>query len=248
MSGVLLVTGGSRGIGAAVALQAARQGWNVAVNYQGNKARAEAVVEEIKAGGGVAFAVQGDVALEADVQTIFTAVDREFGPVTGLVNNAGITGPVSRLDSLSPEALRRLVDINIIGSVACAREAIKRMSTNHGGEGGAIVNLSSIAAVIGGAGEWVSYAMTKGAIDSFTLGLAREVAAEGIRVNAVAPGLIETEIHAAAGVGDRLEKLAPMIPMKRTGTAEEVAESIMWLLSPASSYVTGAILKVTGGR
>ncbi|MFY7960590.1 MAG: SDR family oxidoreductase [Elsteraceae bacterium] len=248
MSGVLLVTGGSRGIGAAVALQAAREGWKVAVNYQGNKARADQVVAEIKAGNGAAFAVQGDVGIEADVQAIFAAVDKEFGPVTGLVNNAGITGPVSRLDGLSPEDLRRVVDINIIGSLACAREAIKRMSTKHGGQGGAIVNLSSIASVIGGAGEWVHYAMTKGAIDTFTLGLAREVAGEGIRVNAVAPGLIETEIHAAAGVGDRLEKLAPMIPMKRTGTAEEVAESIMWLLSPASSYVTGTIVKVTGGR
>jgi NAD(P)-dependent dehydrogenase (short-subunit alcohol dehydrogenase family) len=248
MSGVLLVTGGSRGIGAAAALQAAREGWNVAVNYQGNKARADAVVAEIKAGNGAAFAVQGDVGIEADVQAIFAAVDKEFGPVTGLVNNAGITGPVSRLDGLSPEDLRRVVDINILGSLACAREAIKRMSTRHGGQGGAIVNLSSIASVIGGAGEWVHYAMTKGAIDTFTLGLAREVAGEGIRVNAVAPGLIETEIHAAAGVGDRLEKLAPMIPMKRTGTAEEVAESILWLLSPASSYVTGTIVKVTGGR
>lgn len=248
MSGVLLVTGGSRGIGAAVALQAAREGWKVAVNYQGNKARADQVVAEIKAGNGAAFAVQGDVGIEADVQAIFAAVDKEFGPVTGLVNNAGITGPVSRLDGLSSEDLRRVVDINIIGSLACAREAIKRMSTKHGGQGGAIVNLSSIASVIGGAGEWVHYAMTKGAIDTFTLGLAREVAGEGIRVNAVAPGLIETEIHAAAGVGDRLEKLAPMIPMKRTGTAEEVAESIMWLLSPASSYVTGTIVKVTGGR
>lgn len=248
MSGVLLVTGGSRGIGAAVALQAAREGWKVAVNYQGNKARADEVVAEIKAGNGAAFAVQGDVGIEADVQAIFAAVDKEFGPVTGLVNNAGITGPVSRLDVLSPEDLRRVVDINIIGSLACAREAIKRMSTKHGGSGGAIVNLSSIASVIGGAGEWVHYAMTKGAIDTFTLGLAREVAGEGIRVNAVAPGLIETEIHAAAGVGDRLEKLAPMIPMKRTGTAEEVAESILWLLSPASSYVTGTIVKVTGGR
>jgi NAD(P)-dependent dehydrogenase (short-subunit alcohol dehydrogenase family) len=206
------------------------------------------VVAEIRSGNGAAFAVQGDVGVEADVQKIFAAVDREYGPVTGLVNNAGITGPVSRVDALSPEDLRRVVDINILGSMACAREAIKRMSTLHGGAGGAIVNLSSIAAVLGGPGEWVHYALTKGAIDTMTLGLAREVAAEGIRVNAVAPGLIETEIHAAAGVGDRLEKLAPMIPMKRVGSAEEVAETIVWLLSPASSYVTGTVVKVTGGR
>jgi NAD(P)-dependent dehydrogenase (short-subunit alcohol dehydrogenase family) len=248
MSGVLLVTGGSRGIGAAVAIQAAREGWKVCVNYQGNQTRAEQVVAEIRSGNGSAFAVQGDVAVEADVQKIFAAVDREFGPVTGLVNNAGITGPVSRVDALSPEDLRRVVDINILGSMACAREAIKRMSSLHGGKGGAIVNLSSIAAVLGGPGEWVHYALTKGAIDTMTLGLAREVAAEGLRVNAVAPGLIETEIRAAAGVGDRLEKLAPMIPMKRVGSAEEVAETIVWLLSPASSYVTGTVVKVTGGR
>ncbi len=248
MSGVLLVTGGGRGIGAAVAKQAAREGWKVCVNYQGNQARAEAVVAEIRSGNGSAFAFQADVGDEDQIQALYAAVDREYGPVTGLVNNAGITGPAARFDSLSAADLRRVVDVNVIGAVAVAREAVKRMSTLHGGKGGAIVNLSSIAAVIGGAGEWVHYAMTKGAIDTMTLGLAREVAAEGIRVNAVAPGLIETEIHAAAGQGDRLARLTPVIPMKRTGTAEEVAETIVWLLSPAASYVTGAVLPVTGGR
>lgn len=248
MSGVLLVTGGSRGIGAAVALQAARGGWKVCVNYQGNKARADAVVAEIRAGNGAAFAVQADVAIEAEVAALYAAIDQEYGPVTGLVNNAGITGPASRFDSLSADDLRRVVDINVIGAVTVAREAVKRMSTLHGGVGGAIVNVSSIAAVIGGGGEWVHYALTKGAIDTMTIGLAREVAGEGIRVNAVAPGLIETEIHAAAGQGDRLARLGPTVPMKRVGSAEEVAETIVWLLSPAASYVTGAVLPVTGGR
>ena len=242
--GVMIVTGGGRGIGAATARLGAERGYAVAINYRGSKEQAEALAAEIAAGGGRAIAVQGDVAKEADAVRLFETVDREFGPVTALVNNAGITGPTRRVADLDHETLRSVLDINVIGSFLCAREAVRRMSTARGGAGGAIVNISSRASEIGGGGEFVIYGASKGAIDTFTVGLAREVAAEGIRVNAVNPGLIETEIHPDG----RLQRMVPMVPMGRAGTAEEVAEVILWLLSEAASYVTGARVPIGGGR
>jgi NAD(P)-dependent dehydrogenase (short-subunit alcohol dehydrogenase family) len=220
----------------------------VAVNYARSKDQAEAVVADIQAAGGRAVAIQGDVAIEADILRLFETAEAALGPITGLVNNAGITGGISRVDGLTLDALQRTLATNTVGSIIAAREAIKRMSTAHGGTGGAIVNISSMAAKLGGPGEWVHYAASKGAINSFTIGLAREVAAEGIRVNAVMPGLILSDIHADNGVPDRPERVAPTVPMKRAGTAEEVAEGIVWLLSPAASYVTGTILEIGGGR
>ncbi|NRP69458.1 3-oxoacyl-[acyl-carrier-protein] reductase FabG [Ensifer psoraleae] len=250
MSGehVLLVTGGSRGIGAAVCVAAAREGWRVAVNYASNRKAAEDVVRAVEKAGSVAIAVEGDVGSETGVKAIFSAVDAGFGRLDGLVNNAGIVGPPQRVDEISPERLDRMLRVNVTGSIRCAAEAVLRMSTRHGGRGGSIVNLTSIAAVLGAPGQYVDYAATKGAIDTFTVGLAREVAAEGIRVNAVRPGIIDTEIHASGGLPDRARDLAPSIPMQRPGTAGEVADAILYLLSDKATYVTGAILNVSGGR
>ena len=206
------------------------------------------MVAEIAAAGGRAVAIQGNVAREQDILRLFSAAERELGPIQGLVNNAAITGGLARVEEVSATAIAEVMAVNVTGAILCAREAVRRMSTRRGGTGGAIVNISSRAARIGSAGEWVHYAASKGAIDSFTIGLAREVAAEGIRVNAVAPGLIETDLHAASGAPDRLERLAGTIPMRRPGTPGEVAEAVVWLLSPAASYITGAILEVGGGR
>jgi NAD(P)-dependent dehydrogenase (short-subunit alcohol dehydrogenase family) len=245
---VLLITGASRGIGAATALAAARAGYAVAVNYQANSLAADEVVRQIRASGGTAITVQADVAVEAQVMAMFTKLDAKLGPLAALVNSAGVVDVACRVDGMSVARLKRMFDTNVIGSMVCAREAVKRMSTRHGGSGGAIVNLSSIAATLGAAGQYVDYAASKGAIDTFTIGLAREVAAEGIRVNAVRPGVIDTEIHASGGQPERAQQLASTIPMQRPGTAEEVAHAILWLLSPQASYTTGTLLDVGGGR
>lgn len=242
----LIVTGASRSIGAAVARLAAKQ-YSIAVNYARDEAAAAEVVRQITATGGRAVAIQADVSVEEDVMRLFMEAEKQLGPVRALVNNAGITGGFSRAEAITSETLVRVFAVNVNGTILCSREAVRRMSTRNGGSGGTIVNVSSRASEIGGAGEWVHYAASKGAIDSFTIGLAREVVTEGIRVNAVSPGLISTELHAAAGAPDRLERMAPMIPMKRAGTAEEVAKGIMWLLSPAAAYVTGVILPISGG-
>ncbi|MGV7031765.1 SDR family oxidoreductase [Methylobacterium symbioticum] len=244
---VAVVTGGSRGIGRAVALLAARRGWRVCLSYVSDAASAERVVAAIAAEGGQACAVRADVGAEAEVVALFAAADR-LGTVAGLVNNAGVVDVAARVEAMEAERLHRMMRVNVVGSLLCAREAVRRMSTRNGGRGGAIVNLSSVAARLGGAGQYVDYAAAKGAIDTATLGLAREVAEEGIRVNAVAPGIIDTEIHASGGQPDRAWALAPQIPMKRPGTAEEVAAPIVWLLSDEAAYTTGAVLQVTGGR
>ncbi|SDA52983.1 SDR family oxidoreductase [Mesorhizobium qingshengii] len=245
---VLLVTGGSRGIGAAICRLGSKAGYRVAVNYASNQAAADALVSEIEAAGGEAFAVKGDVGSEADVVAMFGAVDRAYGRLDAFVNNAGIVDVKARVDEMDVSRLERMMRINVVGSFLCAREAVKRMSTRHGGPGGSIVNISSAAAVLGSPGEYVDYAASKGAIDTFTIGLAREVALEGVRVNAVRPGLIDTEIHASGGQPDRIERFRDILPMKRAGTADEVAGAVLYLLSDAASYTTGAILNVSGGR
>jgi NAD(P)-dependent dehydrogenase (short-subunit alcohol dehydrogenase family) len=247
-AGVLLVTGGGRGIGAATVRLAAQRGYAVCVNYLSHSRAAEALAGDIAAAGGHAIAVQGDVCDEADVERLFERTQAELGPVTALVNNAGLTGLISRLDEAETETLRRVVDVNVMGALLCSRAAVRRMSTRHGGRGGAIVNVSSAAASLGSPGEYVWYAAAKGAVDSLTIGLGREVAGEGIRVNAVAPGMTATEIHAAGGDPGRLERVGKTVPLGQPASAEEVAEPILWLLSDAASYITGTILRVAGGR
>jgi NAD(P)-dependent dehydrogenase (short-subunit alcohol dehydrogenase family) len=244
----VLVTGGSRGIGAAAAWLLAQQGRAVAVNYTRDAAAAETLVARIRAAGGQALALQADVADAAQVAAMFERIDRELPRLAGLVNNAGVVDQPARVDEMDAARLQRMFAINVFGSFHCAREAVRRLSTKHGGRGGAIVNLSSAAARLGSPGQYVDYAAAKGAIDSFTVGLAREVATEGIRVNAVRPGIIETDIHASGGIPDRVKQMAPLVPMQRAGSADEVAQAIVWLLSDAASYTTGAILDVSGGR
>ena len=245
---MVLVTGGSRGIGAATARMAATRGWRVCVNYRHDADAAQALVAQIEAGSGHALALQADVADEAAVQAMFERCTAALGDITGLVNNAGILGRQSTLACMDLARIRAVLETNVVGSLLCAREAVRRMSTRHGGSGGAIVNLSSAASRLGSPGQYVDYAAAKGAIDAFTIGLAKEVALEGIRVNAVRPGLIETEIHASGGLPDRVRDLSPQVPMQRGGTADEVAQAIVWLLSDAASYTTMSLLDVSGGR
>lgn len=248
MQAIVLITGASRGIGAATALLAAQAGYAVAVNYRDNAAAANQVVQQIEAAGGTAMAVQADVAQESQIVRMFETVDARWGRLSALVNSAGVVDQASRVDGMDLSRLRRMFDTNILGSFVCAREAVKRMSTLHGGAGGAIVNLSSVASTLGSPGQYVDYAASKGAIDTFTVGLAREVANEGIRVNAVRPGIIDTGIHASGGQPERARQLAHLIPMQRPGTADEVARAILWLLSDQAGYTTGSLLDVAGGR
>jgi len=244
---LVVVTGASRGIGAATARLAGQRGYDVVVNYVGAETAAERVAEDVEAAGGRACVVQADVSDEAGILALYKAVDR-FGELKALVNNAGITGPQSKLLDLEGETLKRVLKLNVIGTILVAREAVRRMSTAHGGTGGAIVNVTSRAAALGGAGEWLHYAASKGAIESFTIGLAREVGGEGIRVNAVAPGLIATDIHALSGGIDRLDRLKSDVPQNRIGTPDEVADAILWLLGDEASYITGASIPISGGR
>ena len=248
MRKVLLVTGGSRGIGAATCRLAAQHGWAVAVNYTANSLAADEVVRSIRNAGGQAMAVQADVAIEAQVLRMFEQIDAKLGPVHGLVNNAGVVDVTARMEDMSVARWKRMFDINVIGSFICAREAVRRMSTKHGGLGGSIVNVSSAATRLGAPGQYVDYAAAKGAIDAFTIGLAKEVGADGIRVNAVRPGLIETDIHASGGLPNRVRDLQHQVPMGRGGSTLEVAELIVWLLSDAASYTTMSLIDVSGGR
>ena len=248
MQKIVLITGGSRGIGAATARLAAQQGYAVAVNYASNSLAADEVVRSIRATGGSAITVQADVAVEAQVLSMFDKVDAKLGRLTALVNNAGVVDVASRVDAMDVERLQRMFNTNILGSFVCAREAVKRMSTRYGGEGGSIVNVSSAASRMGSPGQYVDYAASNGAIDTFTIGLAKEVAQEGIRVNAVRPGIIDTDIHASGGQPERAWQMAPQVPMQRPGTALEVAQAIVWLMGSDSSYTTGTLLDVAGGR
>lgn len=244
---LLLVTGGSRGIGAAVAVKAAKAGYDVLINFRSDEASAQAVADQARASGAKAEIVQADTATEEGIAAIFAAVDR-LGRLDALVNNAGVVDQTARVEDFDRARLDRMFAVNVIGKIRCATEAVRRMSTKHGGHGGAIVNISSMAAVIGSSGQYVDYAAAKAAVDTFTVGLSREVATEGIRVNAIRPGIIDTEIHASGGLPDRARDLAPLVPMQRPGTADEVADGVLYLLSPQASYVTGAILNVSGGR
>ena len=248
MQPIALITGGSRGIGAATALLAAQRGYAVAVNYSSNSLAADEVVRQIRAAGGTAITVQADVAVESQVMAMFDKIDAKLGPLSSLVNNAGVVDVTCRVDAMDVARLQRMFATNVISAFVCAREAVKRMSTRHGGAGGSIVNVSSAASRLGGSGQYVDYAASKGAIDTFTIGLAKEVALEGIRVNAVRPGIIDTDIHASGGQPERAWQLAPQVPMQRPGTALEVAQAIVWLMGNDSSYSTGALVDVAGGR
>ncbi len=244
----VVITGGSRGIGAAIARLLGASGYSVAVNYAKDVNAAREVLTNLTSAGSRAVAIQGDISREADVLRLFEIAERELGPIRALVNNAAITGGFARVQDIDSAALTQMLAVNVAGSMLCAREAVRRMSTKRGGSGGSIVNISSIAARTGSAGEWVHYAASKGAINTFTIGLAREVAAEGIRVNAVAPGLVDTGLHAANGEPGRLARLNPTIPMQRAATPGEIAQGVLWLLSDAASYTTGTILEIGGGR
>lgn len=248
MTGTILITGGSRGIGRAIAILAGERGWSVGVNYAGNAAAARETVGLVEKAGGKAMALQGDVAIEAEVIALFDATEKAFGPVTGVVNNAGIVAPGMTLAEMSAERLTRMFNVNVLGAYLVARETARRLATDRGGKGGSLVNLSSAAARLGSPNEYVDYAGSKGAIDTMTIGLSKELGPRGIRVNAIRPGLIDTEIHASGGAPDRAFRLAAQVPMGRPGTAEEVARMALFLLGPESSYVNGAIIDVTGGR
>jgi NAD(P)-dependent dehydrogenase (short-subunit alcohol dehydrogenase family) len=245
---ILLVTGASRGIGAAIARLAAKRGYDVAINYAGNQAAADAVVEDVRKAGRRGIAVRGNMGNPNDIANLFEQVDKQLGRLTDLVNNAGVMGFPSRVDSLDPQKLKEVIDVNVTGAMLVASEAIRRMSTKHGGSGGTIVNMSSMAAVLGMAGDYVWYAASKGAMNSFNIGLAREVIGEGIRVNAVSPGLINTDIHASAGQPDRAERLKSVIPIGRFGEPDEVAHTVLYLMSDEASYVVGANVSISGGR
>lgn len=248
MTSIVLITGASRGIGAATALLAARHGWDVAVNYSSNEVAAQTVVQAVQALGRRAMAVQADVADEAQVLAMFARIDQELGRLGALVNNAGVVDRAQRLQDMDMARWRRMFDTNVLSSFLCAREAVRRMSTAEGGAGGSIVNVSSRAACLGSANQYVDYAASKAAIDTMTLGLAHEVAAQGIRVNGVRPGLIETDIHASGGQPDRVQRLSAGVPLGRGGTADEIAQAIYWLMSDLSSYCTGSFIDAGGGR
>ena len=245
---IVLITGASRGIGAQTALLAAQQGWHVAVNYSSNSLAADAVVRQIRESGGTAISIQADIGNEQQVQRMFEHIDAKLGRIDGLVNNAGIVDYPQRLDQFSSDRLERMMRINVLGSFYCAKEAVLRMSTRHGAQGGSIVNVGSAASRLGSPGQYIDYAASKGAIDVMTLGLAKEVAGEGIRVNAVRPGVIDTEIHASGGLPNRARDLGPQMPMGRVGTAQEVANAIVWLLGPLSSYCSGTFVDIAGAR